>query len=241
MSSVRRLTLLVGALVMLALPAGAQALDECRGLQECVSVVGPWVVVPAASGGSLATVSWELRCPLPGYVVGGTDARVTSRRVEVSIRGEKGSPVSPGVTTRRATLFTASTATAPGVTAFLPAIGCLPSSGGGGRAETAVHRAHGVFQPGTPLLRRVAVGRVAPGRTAVVVARCPRGMRVVSSSSAVGFATKEPPSAAVLTSVRTSVVATTATVRVTATRASGAGGSVKALVQAHALCARGGA
>jgi hypothetical protein len=236
-----RILLLFGALVVLTLPAGAQALDECRGLQECVSVVGPWVVVPESSGTQLVTVSWELRCPLPGYIVGGTDARVTSRRIEVSIRGEKGSPVSPGVTTRRAMLFTARIATAGGANAFLPAIGCLPSSGGGGRAETAVHRARAVYQPGAALVRRVAVGTVALGRTAVVVARCPRSARLVEATSAVGFATKEPPLPSVLRSVRTTLATTDVAARVTATRSAGVGRGAKSLVQVQALCARSGA
>jgi hypothetical protein len=228
-------------LVLAALaPASARALDECRGLQECVSVVGPWVAVPAREDGTLVSVAWELRCPLPGYVVGGTDARVTTRAVEVSIRGEKGSPVSPGVTTRRSVLFTARIASRGSAVAFLPAIGCMPSDGGGGRSQTAVGRARAVVQPGTPLSRRVAVGRLRPGATRTVVARCPAGSRLVESGHAVGFRTKAPPSAAVLGSVRTRESRVGSSVRVAATLGASVARSVPVLLQVHAVCARGG-
>ena len=50
---------------------------------------------------------WQLRCPLRGYIVAGIDARLTDRAIDVSIRGENGAPVGPGVTTGAEVLFTA--------------------------------------------------------------------------------------------------------------------------------------
>lgn len=231
----------VGALALLAVlvPASASALDECRGLPQCVSVVGPWVVVPSSADGGLVAVAWELRCPLRGYVVGGTDARVTTRAIEVTIRGEKGSPVSPGVTTRRSVLFTARTAAVGGIGAFVPAIGCLPSDGGGGRSQTSVTRSRAVVQPGS-LVRRVVTARVASGETRVVVAGCPKGSRLVEASHAVGFQTKTPPAAAVLGSVRATISRSGGVARVTATRDATVGRGARALVQVQAVCARGG-
>ena len=94
----KRVVLTIGAalVAVCALTAGsARAADECKGLQTCLPVEGPWVVVPP--GG----VDWELACPIPGYIVGGTDARVAALDVDVSFRGETGSPVAPGVTTHR--------------------------------------------------------------------------------------------------------------------------------------------
>ena len=44
---------LVGAVVVAALAAGAtpaHATNECRGLQVCVRVAGPWVAVPVRPG-----------------------------------------------------------------------------------------------------------------------------------------------------------------------------------------------
>lgn len=228
----------MAAVVACAVPAAALALDECRGLPQCVSVVGPWVVVPAQADGGLATVQWELRCPVKGYVVGGTDARATTRSLEVSIRGEKGSPVSPGVTTRSSVVFSGRRAGAGPPAAFLPAVGCLPSSGGGGRSQTSVGRAQDVVQPGTPFVRRVVVGRLRPGSSVTVAARCPRGGRVLESSQAVGFRTKAPPSAAQMRSASTRAVRSPSAVLVRGTL-SAAAGSARVLLQVQVLCTKG--
>ncbi len=222
------------------LPGAARALDECRGLPSCVSVVGPWVAVTPSSAGGLTAVDWELRCPVAGYIVGGTDARVTTRAIRVTVRGEKGSPVSPGVTTGRSIVFTGALATRGGaVQAFLPAIGCLPGSGGGGRSQTSVRRTGGVDQPGAALVLRVAVGRVPTGTARTVTARCPRGARVVDGSHAVGFRTKAPPSAGVLGGVRTVERRASASVSATVTVGPVVPRSVPVVVQVHAVCARG--
>ncbi len=222
------------------LPGAALALDECRGLPSCVSVVGPWVAVAPPSAGGLTVVDWELRCPVAGYIVGGTDARVTTRAIRVTVRGEKGSPVSPGVTTKRSIVFTGALAARGGpVQAFLPAIGCLPGSGGGGRSQTSVRRTGGVFQPGAALVLRVAVGRVPGGTTRTVTARCPRGARVVDGAHAVGFRTKAPPSPGVLGGVRTVERRASTSVSATVTVGSVVPRSVPVVVQVHAVCARG--
>ena len=85
----------------------ARAADECKGLQTCLPITGPWVAIPTAARGAASTVMWEMRCPLRGYIVAGIDARVSDRAIDISIRGENGAPVSPGVTTGRAVVFTA--------------------------------------------------------------------------------------------------------------------------------------
>src|SRR5262249_54416694 len=78
----------VAAVAAAALSAGpAGAMDECNGLRVCLPVDGPWVVADARGA------DWELSCPLPGYVIGGTDARVATRDVDVSFRAEIGSPI----------------------------------------------------------------------------------------------------------------------------------------------------
>ena len=230
------LVVLVALLAVLA-PATASAYDECRGLQECVSVVGPWVVVPVGADGGLSTVAWELRCPLRGYVVGGTDARVTTRAVEVTVRGEKGSPVAPGVTTRRSIVFTAQRVGGGAAAAFVPAIGCLPTNGGGGRSQTSTAARADAVQPGT-LVRRVAVGRLRRGATTTVVARCPAGARVVEARHAVGFRSAAPPTATQLRSVSTRSAQAGSAARVSGTLGAGAG-SARVLLQVHVLCARG--
>jgi hypothetical protein len=230
----------ISAVVAVLLPGIAQGYDECRGLRSCLSVVGPWVAVAPRADGGLISVDWEMRCPLAGYIVGGTDARVTSRAIRVTIRGEKGSPVSPGVTTRRSVIFTGAAALRGGrVHAFQPAIGCLRRDGGGGRSQTSINRTAGVFQPGASLVLRVATASVPTGATRTVTARCPRGARVVAGSQAVGFRTKAPPSPAALGGVavveRWSATALSATVTV----GRGVPRSVPVLVQVHVTCARG--
>jgi hypothetical protein len=62
-----RLLALVVAATAVAVGLGAgtgRAADECRGLQVCLPVTGPWVAIPAADGGGPAVAVWELRCPV---------------------------------------------------------------------------------------------------------------------------------------------------------------------------------
>ena len=68
----RRTLTLVVALVAAVLGGAeeARAADECRGLQVCLPVPGPWVAIPVPTGSGVPTVTWELRCPLRGYIVG---------------------------------------------------------------------------------------------------------------------------------------------------------------------------
>jgi len=215
-----------------ALPA--RAADECRGLQVCLPVAGPWVVVPPVGQ---VPVEYELRCPLPAYVVAGVDARLASLGIDVSFRGETGSPVGPGVTTGNALLFTA-VSTGPGgrPTSFRPFIGCVPASGGGGRALTTFTATRpGGLRPSRLVERTVVTRPVSSGRTVVTV-RCSRDLRLVGGAHAVAFRTAEPPPPRLLTAVRVvrSAVGNAIVARVTV--APGALGGVRAEVQVQALC-----
>ena len=209
-------------------PAGAA--DECTGLRVCLPVAGPWVVVPSAG------VDYELACPLAGYIVAGIDARVAAEDVDVSFRGETGSPVGPGVTTRRSVVFRAvrTRAGAP-ATSFRPFIGCIPTSGGGGRALTSVTARTAVIKPTQPL-RSVVVTKPVRSRSLTVRAACPAGSRLIGSTHAVAFRRQLPPPAALLGSVRVlrTVVEGVVVARVTATPLAGA----RAEVQVRALCAK---
>ena len=84
--------------------SSAAATNECRGLQVCVRVAGPWVVVPSALTSPRPRVDFQLSCPR-GYVVGGLDAELSDRALDVDFLGKLGSPVNPGVTTSNAALF----------------------------------------------------------------------------------------------------------------------------------------
>jgi len=95
-------TLLAAVAGLGATPAGAT--NECRGLPVCVRIAGPWVVVPAALTTPRPRVDFQLSCPR-GYVIGGLDAELTDRAIDIDFLGKLGSPVNPGVTTARSALF----------------------------------------------------------------------------------------------------------------------------------------
>jgi hypothetical protein len=223
---------LVVALAVLAAALPAGAANECDGLMVCVPVAGPWVVVPTSTGEARARVEYQLTCPR-GHVVGGLDARLSVRGIDVSFLGRLGSPVNPGITTSRSAVFLATYAgQSDRAPTFRPFIGCLPGAGGGSRIPTAVT----AFKPGQPVTRRVKTVRVRPGAT-TVVQRCVSGERLVGGSYAFAFATRTPPSASLVGSVSGSqqIGNGSVTVRV---RADAELAGVRALVQVHALCAR---
>jgi hypothetical protein len=221
----------LGAALVVAAPAGGA--DECEGLMVCVSVPGPWVVVPTSSRVPRPEVEYQLTCPR-GYIVGGLDARLSHRDIDVGFLGRLGSPVNPGISTRRSVVFVASYVggTAAGPT-FKPFIGCMPATGGGIRIPTAA----AAFPPGEPTTRRVRTLRVRPGTTRVAQG-CTARERLVDASFAFAFATRTPPSASLVSSVSGSQAVRGREVVVTV-RGDAEVGDVRALVQVHAVCARG--
>jgi hypothetical protein len=226
--------------VGLGLSSTAHAADECRGLQVCLPVPGPWVAIPARSGDGVASVTWQMRCPLRGYLIAGIDARVSDRSIDVSIRGENGAPVAPGVTTGRDVLFTAVyTGGARRPTAFRPFIGCVPTSGGGGRGQTSV-RHPTAFAPGKPIDRRVLERRLVSGASTRVTGRCAAGARLLGSQQAYAFVIADEPGATLLRAVR--VRRTTVGTRVTAvgTVDPAVPSGLPVLLQLHLICTKAG-
>jgi hypothetical protein len=219
-----------GAALAVAAPAGGA--NECEGLMVCVSVPGPWVVVPASTGVPRQRVEFQLTCP-KNHVVGGLDARLSVRAVDVSFLGTLGSPVNPGITTSRSAVFlgmyAGSSASAP---TFRPFLGCMPSAGGGSRVPTSVT----AFPPGRPVTRRVKTVRVRPGTT-TIVQRCVSGERFLGGSHAFGFFTRTAPSASLVGSLSGSQAITGASV-VVRVRGDAELSGVRAVVQVHALCTR---
>jgi hypothetical protein len=228
-AAVKRLLVLAAVAAGFAVaPAPALATDECRGLQQCVSVHGPWVVVPTARSVPRPRVEWQLTCPR-GYIAAGLDAELSHRAIDVGFLGRIGAPVTPGVATRRSIVFYASyvgaTARAP---SFRPHVGCMPG-GGGGRIPTA-------FKPGEPTIRRVAQAEVSPG-FGTAAKSCVRTETLVGASHAFAFFMRTAPSSSLVASVdgrqrvsgRRVTLAVTADVEVA---------SVQAVVQVHAICSR---
>jgi hypothetical protein len=213
----------------------AGATNECRGLNPCVPVAGPWVLVDVGTRVPRPQVQYQLRCP-QGFIVGGVDAELTDRRIDVAFLGRSGSPVTPGVTTTRTMVFVASYvgsgATAP---SFRPHIGCIRARGGGTRVPTAVSA---VVPPGEPTVRRVKTVRVVPGAQRQIVQSCRADERLVAAYHARAVFGRTPPSASIAANL-------SATRRISGNRVvvSARGGSelrgVRAVIQVSAVCAGG--
>lgn len=229
-----RLLVALVVLIPLATAGEAQATDECRGLDVCISVPGPWVAVPAAPLAAVGRVEFQLTCPR-GSIVGGLDARLGDPTLAVSFLGALGSPVNPGISTSRSVVFLALSARGRR-TAFQPLVGCIPTSGGGGRSTTAYTPA--AVKP-RPVLRRVRMLRVPAGATRRLVARCRGGERLVGSSYAVGFRTKSEPRPAVLGGVLVSLQLRANALHVRASRGTIVPRGARVIVQVHLLCAKG--
>ena len=221
---------LAAAALTVAAPAGGA--NECNGLQVCVTVRGPWVVVAGGNGASRPRTEFQLSCPR-AHIVAGLDAELSIRGLDVGFYGKLGSPVNPGITTRReATFFGTNVSGSSRGATFRPYLGCIPSAGGGPRIPTSVS----AFPPGDPTMRRVRTARVRPG-SATVAMRCRSGERLVGAAHAFGFHTRNAPGASII-----STVSGTRTVHngrvVVRVRGDAELGGVRAVVQVQAVCAR---
>ena len=209
--------------------ASAGATTECRGLQVCVPVVGPWVLSPA--GGE---VQFQLACP-KRFVVAGLDAELSTRALEVEFRGALGSPVNPGVTTSTSAVFLGRLVRGSDPAAsFRPHIGCVPASGAGGRVPTVFH-AYPPSRPTAPLMMQIDVR----AGTRSYVERCRAGQQLTSASHAIAFYTTDPPTAKLASSVHVTQTVRSGRVEI-AVRAGPSLGSVRAVVQVDLLCVRRG-
>ena len=177
-------------------PPSAGATNECRGLNPCVPVAGPWVVVPTGRAVPRPQAQYQLTCPR-GFVVAASTRSSPTRRSTSPSSARPGTPVSPGVTTSRSVVFVASyVGERPRAPTFRPHIGCIPATGGGTRTPTAVRA---VTPPGHPTTRRVVTERVR-GESTVVTA-CRADERLVGWYLARGFATPAPPAPALVASL----------------------------------------
>lgn len=219
----RKLALVVvlGA-AALALPGRAAAADECRGLDVCIPVAGPWVALRAA-GASATVVHYRVRCP-ERSIAAGTDA-VHADGVDVTFLGAMGSPIGPGVSTSRDVWFVATWA-GRRAAVFRPFVGCVPTSGGGGRSTTAVRA------PAPTITRRAKNVRLRGAAGASLA--CTRRERLVGIGYAVAFRTRTAPSAALLTAPRVSVARSGNSVMLRVRSAPAA----RVEVQLQATCAR---
>jgi hypothetical protein len=207
-------------------PAGG-ATNECRGIQQCIRVPGPWVVVPAHG-----TATYLLTCPQGRSVVGGLDAQVTSREVHVWFEGRLGAPVQPGQTTTRYALFRA-VSTSPRVQVFQPLLGCIPTQGGGGRSTVSAR----VSPPGTALEYRSRIVVIGPGDVKFAKVSCKAAEQLTGAWHAVAFRTKAPPDLAHVGLISARHVVFGKQVVVTASSTDALSVDAHAIVQAGAECA----
>jgi hypothetical protein len=234
---VRRLLLLLGVLAALAAVPGAPAQSPprvCEGLTICSPVAGPWVVVPGpVPPARTGTAVWLLGCP-DGFV-GGLDARVANPWVQIRFPGLMGSPVNPGITTRRDTVFLATSVGRPGQTSsFIPFIGCIPAEGGP-RTPTGVGSVQRPEQLGTgPIIRIVRPVEVRQARVRAGLA-CQRGQRLVDWAASIGIYTALHPTKSQLAKVHVTTQLINEHVWVTATR-SNLSPRIPVQVQIHVLC-----
>jgi hypothetical protein len=232
-----RLLLTLAALTVVALGVGgpANAGHECDGLDVCVSVTGPWVVVPT---GAKTPTYYQLRCPRRGMIVGGLDANVSDRAIAIQFLGNLGSPVNPGITTSNAVVFVATYAgRGRGPVSFQPLIGCMPTAGGG-RGTTSLG-ATPTLRPGTPTTRRVRTIKLRAGTKRLAAQSCRRDEHLVSSSVALAFRRKAAPSSELVDAVRLTPRkrADTALAAVAVSKSLPFGAHAE--VQIDAVCARG--
>jgi hypothetical protein len=222
---------LAAALLVSAPPSGAA--DECKGLQVCIPIEGPWVAIPAPSG-LAEQADWKLVCPRG--IVGGVDARASEQAVSVEFPGLLGSPVNPGITTAGSLVFRGTYAgRVRRATSYQPYIGCIPPTGGGARTRTSFSRVAAV-RPGDSITVRIATLPVVAGRLARAALRCKAGERLIASSHSVGLFTDSVPTRAELAAVHVIRVRRGPRILVSATR-HGLAAAVRAEVQIQATCA----
>jgi hypothetical protein len=203
-----------------ASPAGAT--NECKGLQVCVPITGPWVLAAPRQ------VEFQMSCP-KRFIVGGLDAELSSRGIDVGFVGSLGSPVNPGITTAQQVVFLGRLVRGRDPAPFFrPHIGCVPASGGGQRVPTAFHP----VAPGKPTVREVSQVAVRAGGVRHLTGRCAKNERLVTATHAIGFGGDAPPSVAAARSVH--VAQHVAAGRVALTIRAGPG--VHAIVQLDLLC-----
>lgn len=216
-----------------AAPVGAT--NECRGLQVCVKVRGPWVVVSGELSNSRAGVQFQISCPR-GYVAGGLDAELSNAAIDLDFLGLIGSPVGPGTTTSRSIVFRGVyTGSAPRMPTFRPHLGCIPVAGGG--SGPVPYRNLQAVPPGQPTIRRVRTVALHAGSVRAIAA-CAAGERLISGWHAIGFYTASPPSSSLVRSVSASRILRGTRVEVRA-RARAAVAGVRAIVQVGAVCGGG--
>ncbi len=177
-----------------------------------------------------------MKCP-KGSIVGGVDARLTSRAIDMSFSGRLGSPVNPGVTTTSEVVFTGTYSGQQVTTGRVQAVRRLhPDRWRGPRTDG--HRRAGGVQAHLAHPAARAHGVVHPPHRARNEPLS-RGERLVSFTHAVAFSSPKEPTARQLAGVRSSLVRRGRSPRGRRRRSAAPPRSLKAKLQILAVCTRG--
>jgi hypothetical protein len=214
-----------------------QERKECHSVNNCVSLIGPWVVVPARG-----QATYLLECPAKQHAgfVGGTDTRTSSPAVRVWFDGQIGSPIKQNITTGAALLFHAVTTNGKAGT-FEPVIGCVRLRNQSPGRSTVSAR-HAAAAPGTaagpPLDFSARLLVLVPGTKQTKITSCAKGAKLVDSWKALAFSAENPPSLAHVSDVSIDTVVTGNRVRATVETAPSLPFAPLAEVQIGAICTR---
>ena len=176
------------ALAAVAVPNAGAATRECFLLTQCTSVVGPWVVIPAADP-----------IPIPAGVTVScpdSDSLLLAVGSDYELSGGGAPPPSvdrllpgPGVgliTGGNAVFFAVAFSKATG--SFRPHVGCIP------QPEGAVASGAAALQRGPGIIRTREV-RLRPSRAVTRSHRCRSGERLTRGVAGVLFHRRRPPTA----------------------------------------------
>ncbi len=178
---------LFAVLTAVAVPNAGAATRECFLLRGCTSVVGPWVVIPAADPIPIpagVTVS----CPDSGsgalLLAVGSDYELSGGGAPPPFVGRLlAGPGAGLITGGNAPFFAVAFSKATG--SFRPHVGCIPGPDGGGAA--ALQRGPGII--------RTREVRLRPSRTVTRSHRCRSGERLTRGVAGVLFHRRRPPTA----------------------------------------------
>lgn len=199
---VRRTACLVigpaATVLAVAAPTSAAATRECFLLTHCTSVVGPWVVIPAADPTPIAAGTL-LNCPDsdPIQLAVGSDYEQSG--------GAGGRPPyvtrlmpGPGIgLIRGASAYFFAVSLTDVASSFRPHLGCIPQPGGQAALRAPTRRRRSA-------VIRIREVRVHPTHTVAVSHRCRAGERLIRGFAAVLFHRRRPPTARELSDVTVS-------------------------------------
>ena len=238
----RTLTLVVALVAAVLGGAGeARAADECRGLQVCLPVPGPWVAIPGPGGrrrpdrqlgdalppARLHRRAGSTRASRIAPSTSRSAARTAppSRRASPPVERCCSRPCTRARHASRRPSGRSSAACPPRVAAA----GARPPSGTRRRSR-----------PGKPLDRRVVERRLLSGASVRATGRCPAGTRLLGAQHAFAFRIDDEPGSTLLNAVRVRRTSAGRTVTAVGTVAPSVPQGLRVLLQLHVLCSKAG-